>query len=339
MSASSAQGRWFSANLRLFAGLLLMLIVLFTAARFWLVTQVRSAGDATAAELARAYIVGLRFDASVACMLLIPFIVLSYLPWTNPWRGPRARRLYVLGLTLTVATALFLLVAEVEFFREFQTRYNQLAITYLDHPQIVGSMIWYNYPVVRYLLAGLAGAVALYFAFGAAVRWAGRAKARLTARPRSSGRHAALVEILGAAGVVAAIVVGARGGVQSEPLRWGDAFRGQNEFASQMGLNGLWCLFQAARDANNRGDKSKGWDNSFPVAQARDVVRQSLMATGESSTDPADRTDATPGKPRVFGHSTYCFGQAGERRRRDDGKLLGPLLRRRRRAAIVHPGI
>jgi phosphoglycerol transferase MdoB-like AlkP superfamily enzyme len=279
-----------SANLRLFLALAGVLLALFALLRLSLVLQIRGDGDATWGELARAFLLGARFDFSAVCLLLAPVMVFCYVPWTSPWRGPRTRRAFVLALTVLVAVAGFLLVSEVEFFREFQTRYNQLAIRYLDHPEIVLPMIWYNYPVVRYLLAGAAGAAVIYLCLRAVVRWAGRAAAVPPPFGTPAWRRAAVFEVAGGAVVVLAVLFGARGGFQSEPLRWGDAFKGDNEFVSQMSLNGLWCLFQAVRETASRGGEAKGWTDHLSHAEARDVVRGSLLAPGETAADPAGRT-------------------------------------------------
>ncbi|MDB5297692.1 MAG: hypothetical protein JWO31_3675 [Phycisphaerales bacterium] len=275
------------ANLRFFVAFLVVLLGLFSLLRLGLILRVRSPADASWGELARAFVVGLRFDLSTAAYLLLPAVVLCYVPWTAPWRGPQTRRAFLWLATAVVGFAAFVLVAEFEFFKEFQSRYNQLAIRYLDHPEIVGGMAWYNYPVVRYLIGIAALAAVVHLALRAAMVFAYGPPAAAAGPAR---RLSLPVEAAGAAVIGVGLLLGARGGVQAEPLQWGDAFGGDNEFVSQMSLNGLWTLAHAAMDMNNRGREAGGWATQLPADEARRVARQSIFAAGEVAVAPADRT-------------------------------------------------
>ena len=120
----------------LFCLLLLAIVLLqFSLLRAGLVLANRgSAAGTTPAELAGAFLRGLRFDVSTACYLLIPFIVVAHLPRVGLEASPRRRRWFFVALCFVIPVTTFILLAEFEFFREFQTRYNQLAFQYLDQP-------------------------------------------------------------------------------------------------------------------------------------------------------------------------------------------------------------
>jgi arylsulfatase A-like enzyme len=271
----------------LFVAWIVLLVVLFALLRLTLVLRNRGPGDGSSAQVLPALGVGLRFDLAAACYMAIPVMPLCYVPWTSPGRGPGTRQAFLWGATLFVAAAALLLVCELEFFREFHSRYNQLAIRYLDHPQIVGGMVWYNYPVVRYVAGALLLAVAVHLGLRLALRWA---------YPHPPGgspnvdRPSVRAEALGGIAVFGAIVLGCRGGLQSEPLAWGDAFHSENEFTNQMSLNGVWCLGQAVRDSTGRGTHAGGWAKHMPAPEARDVARRMIVAPGERLLDPAGRT-------------------------------------------------
>jgi phosphoglycerol transferase MdoB-like AlkP superfamily enzyme len=282
-AVAARPGRQVPPKVLFFVAWVLLLLVLFAALRLGLILRNRGPGDGTWGQILPAFWVGLRFDFATACYMAIPVMGLCYLPWTSPGTSPRTRRVFLWVATVFVAVVALLLVCEFEFFREFHSRFNQLAVRYLDQPQIVGGMVWYNYPVVRYVGGWLLLAIALHVALRLVLRhtWPLTAGA-----PRTSVR----AEAIGGALVAATIVLGCRGGVQGEPLAWGDAFRSDNEFTNQMSLNGAWCLGQALRDSFGRGAHAGGWAGRMPAQEARDVARRMVVAGRERLLDPAGRT-------------------------------------------------
>jgi phosphoglycerol transferase MdoB-like AlkP superfamily enzyme len=248
--------------------------------RLGLILFNRGSDEATWREVLPSFLTGLRFDLATACYLAIPLMLVGYIPWTS---GPRARRVVLWSATVVISVLAFLLICEFEFFREFQSRFNQLAIRYFDHPTTVGGMIWYHYPVVRYVAGWLVLATAIHFGLRLVFRW-GYYQSDDT--PPTS----VLAEVVGGVIVCIAIVVGCRGGLKGEPLAWGDAFHSDNEFTNQMSLNGLWCLGQAIRDSFSRGTTASGWSGHMPDAEAWQVVRGMLVAPGERLIDAGSRT-------------------------------------------------
>ena len=294
--------------------LALLLFGLFALLRLGLILRVRAPGDATWPQLARAFIVGMRFDSSVIAMLLTPVLLVCYLPWTSPWAGPKRRRIFIALLTLVFTIVSLISMAEYEFFNEFQSRFNQLAIRYMDHPEIVFGMVWYNYPVWKYLLAVAVLALVIYSAIRLAMRWSaplpppaiavdseaempGTVASESAASPASIPiRHShgtpsqIALEIGCLVLLIGGLVTAARGGFQTEPLQWGDAFGGDNEFVSQMSLNGIWSLGHAALDSLDRDREAGGWQHAMAPAEAHRIAREMLLAPGEQPIDPDHRT-------------------------------------------------
>ena len=102
-------------------------------------------------DLGRAFLVGLRFDLIIACILGLPLVLALLLPG-----GLGTRRLALWWVGVTGAITLFAGVAELEFYREFHTRLNSIAFHYMmEDSATVTSMIWNGFPVVRYLLLWL----------------------------------------------------------------------------------------------------------------------------------------------------------------------------------------
>jgi len=161
--------------------------------------------------LLKSFWVGSRFDLAISSYLLIPLLLLLILL-------PSYRRLLLSGFTLIVGTLLFMGVAEVEFYREFESRFNNLVFEYLGHPKIVAGMLWDGYPVLRYALLWIVLAAVLAASIGFFYRLFLRAQ-----RPVATSRQS-LLRIMGTVVALTLMIFFSRGGFGSSPLRWGDAF-------------------------------------------------------------------------------------------------------------------
>lgn len=263
-----------------FLGLFVVLLIYFSLMRVGLVIRTHdSASEFTWRELARCLLTGARFDIAVLCYLLLPFIIVAHLPKIGLAESGRNRRRFVRVFVPIVAVMTFLLLAEYEFFHEFQTRYNQLAFDYLEHGKTVGGMLWYNYPVIRYVLlcAGITGLLWLAIRF------------LLKRCFRSDGvttwKDAWVLAVL-----VPLMVIGMRGGLQGEPLRWGNACTSNNEFLNQMGLNGLFALGYAAKDHFRIKSLHGTWTHRTSPAEARGIARELVMGAGDKLIKPDERT-------------------------------------------------
>ena len=99
--------------------------------------------------------VGLVFDLIAAGWLLLPHaLYLTLLPerwFTGPWQ----RRLIAVVTGAVLFGWLFVEVAELFFFAEFDGRFNFVAADYLIYPTEVSENIWQSYPT-GWILAGIA---------------------------------------------------------------------------------------------------------------------------------------------------------------------------------------
>lgn len=256
-------------EVRFIAALYLLLAILFAALRFVLLLRNGVlAENIPAAVLAQSFLVGLRFDLAVASYLLIPLLlVLVFLPGRSKgWVLP--------PFALLVGGLLFLGVAEAEFYREFESRFNTLVFEYLGHPVIVGGMIWDGYPVLRYS----ALALALIAAFGGVLWWLNR---RLL-----QGREPAPLRFRTAGALLALtlMVFASRGGFASEPLRWGDAFFSEEPFANHLALNGLFTLGRAGWDKTY--SRQSFWVKALPPGEAQEITRRMVTLADEEPVRP-----------------------------------------------------
>lgn len=250
-------------------------IVLFQLMRLLLIAATDAhRGDATNGLLAQAALHGLRFDAAIAAWLVIPF-ALWWIWRTAPQQGEK--RGSVVFFLLSSLIGIFALVAEVEFYKEFQMRLGPLAFEYFstnqEHNATVAGMVWHGYPVVRWTLFCLAvwalfawPSLRLFRVDGASHGW------------RTKGMSTLLF--------VAATVLAIRGGVGAAPLRWGDAFFSQNAYANQMTMNGLWAVVDTARHASKDSGESRKWKRHMKADEAIEILRDVVLLPGEKLVDP-----------------------------------------------------
>ncbi|KHL72291.1 membrane protein, partial [Pseudomonas putida] len=248
-------------------------------------------GDTPYSTVAEGLFNGLRFDLRVVVYLSIPLLLATLSPWAMARRG-----LFRLWLTLTSSVVMFLGLMELDFYREFHQRLNGLVFQYIkEDPKTVMSMLWYGFPVVRYLLAWLFGTWLLSLLF--------KGIDRLTRGVGGSGvtvqrsvapwyhRLAVFMVIL----LVA--VVAARGTLrQGPPMRWGDAFTTDSNFVNQLGLNGTLTLIDAAKSRFGE-DRANVWKPVLEQQLATQTVREQLLTDSDTLVDAdeaAVRRDFVP---------------------------------------------
>ena len=238
-------------------------------------------------DIIKPFIVGLRFDLATACYLLLPFTVLAYLPFLSLDRSARMRRWFYWTFLAVLGVCSYLLLAEYEFFHEFQVRFNQVFVAYLDQPATVGGMIWNGYPVARYTAAWLIAMLAMALV----LRWLmrrmfGGPDAPVTPLKARYIVGESLCIIIAATG----LVFGLRGGFQSTPLRWGDAFKSDNDVVNQLSLNGLYTLGRTVSDNVFRHDASDEWAARLGTEAATALAREMVVSESDRLLDAADST-------------------------------------------------
>jgi phosphoglycerol transferase MdoB-like AlkP superfamily enzyme len=81
-------------------------------------------------------------------------------------------------------------------------------------------------------------------------------------------------------------VIAARGTLrQGPPLRWGDAYTTESNFANTLGLNGTLTLIAAAKSRMSE-DRDNIWKATLPQPQAQQTVRDMLLTANDKLVDP-----------------------------------------------------
>ncbi|WP_025995272.1 LTA synthase family protein [Pseudomonas viridiflava] len=272
----------------------LALMVMYTLLRIGLLVYNREMiGDTPASTFIEALFNGMRFDLRLTVYLLIPLMLSLFSA-----RAMAARGFFRFWLTLVGSITLFFGLMEMDFYREFHQRLNGLVFQYVkEDPKTVLSMLWYGFPVVRYLLAWAVVTWLLSLVFKGIDR---------VTRPRNalSGGGAGTRSIapwymrIGVFFLVLIVaVICARGTLrQGPPLRWGDAYTTESNFANQLGLNGTLTLITAAKSRMSE-DRDNIWKATLPQADAQLTVREMLLTSHDKLVEPdiaAVRRDFTP---------------------------------------------
>jgi phosphoglycerol transferase MdoB-like AlkP superfamily enzyme len=228
------------------------------------------------------FLVGSRFDCLVTSQLVLPLLAWLLLPVLGWQYSPRIVRWIPLSLTLLWSPVLFLAMAEWQFYGEFQDRFNNLAIQYLNEsPSIVLSMLWHGFPLAQYCGIGVLMAVLLYYCLKLLLRRSGLPGTftwkRYTARVLAPGLL-----------LVIFLVIGARGTIrQGPPLRWGDAYFSDYVAANQLALNGIFTLSRTIQKRNSN-IRASAWNKTMPADRALSKTRELVLQPGDRLLAPAE---------------------------------------------------
>jgi phosphoglycerol transferase MdoB-like AlkP superfamily enzyme len=141
----------------------------------------------------RALAVGEVYDVTVALWLMLPLVMYLTLASAR-WLGRRVNRVLLhAAVTAGFAGLLFVAVAEVLFFSEFDGRFNFVALDYLIYPTEVVTNIWESYPTAWILLGIAAVSFVIALVVRRPVRSAIEAKTPLKARLAIGGAYATLL--------------------------------------------------------------------------------------------------------------------------------------------------
>ena len=231
-------------------------------------------------QLAKVLQIGLKFDARLTLLTLLPPAVLG---WIGPCSlvGGRVGR-WLWSVYLGVAVGLTFLTYEVDFghFAYLHARINAQVLDLLRDTLTSLQMVWETYPVVWGTL-GLAAVVAGYLAV---FRWLVRREQARSVAPTRRWRKAAVV-----GAVVAAWVFGIWGKAQWYPLRWSDAYFATDVWSPALGLNPVLNL------ADTLKNKSRGFDKAATREYYAEVA--SYLGVDHPDPDGLSLRREAPGRP------------------------------------------
>ena len=195
--------------------------------------------------------VGVRFDLRLAILLMLPVMLLAWLPVWNSIRSAVLR--WVGRVYLIVALAIVLLMYIIDFghYAYLGVRLNASALKFIADAQISQQMLWETYPVVWITLAWLA---LLILTVGALI-----GLERITF-DRPSIRIGLWSRIWGSALMTVLVLVAILGrytniNLQNPvPLRWNDAFVFGDSQLGALGLNPVLFFVDTLKVGQERYD-------------------------------------------------------------------------------------
>ena len=269
---------FFPPRIVIFFGLAFLLsmvyLTLFRVA--FLVKHAGLSAGIPASTLLTSFVIGARFDAVVLSYILIPLVMLSFLPVVGIDRL-RASRVVIISIFVTcMGIVCFLSLVDIEYFGEMGTRLSHWALEYLDQP----GMVWYTmksgYPLTFYLL--LWGAITCVFALLVII--AGR-KLLGKSRGENPGARAGYFVLC-----LALLFLGARGRWELAPLDWGLAYFSPHGFANQLALNGVYTLGKSYWDDHlETREQSAQRFHFYPFPEALSTVQSQLVRPEERLSD------------------------------------------------------
>ncbi|MCU7958666.1 MAG: LTA synthase family protein [gamma proteobacterium symbiont of Bathyaustriella thionipta] len=225
-------------------------------------------------DIARALLIGIRFDLIIVSYIFLPLAFALLLP-----DGLGKRKLVSIYLLFLLGVSFFAGVVELDFYHEFHNRLNGIAVQYLkEDPATVISMLWNGFPVITYLILWML----LLTAYGSGLWFF----AKKTSVP-SKNTQALWLRISLALPVFLLLVIGARGATirSGPPLRWGDAFQSDYLFANHLALNSTYTLLKAIQE-NFKEKKSDVWLHAMPLQEALNNSRKMLLSGRETLLNP-----------------------------------------------------
>lgn len=251
-------------------------IVLFAIARGLLLQHNKAlVAEIPWRDILTSFGVGFRFDLIMTCYALVPLVLAMLLPW-----GLGRRRWCIVWLGALAFVYSFLAVLELDFYGEFHARLNSLVFQYIkEDPKTVVSMLWYGFPVLRYL--ALVGVLTI------ATIWALRGVDRATRSPVDGLREVYWQRLAVALVLILCTAAAARGTFRSgPPLRWADAYKTHHLFTNHLALNGSFTLLKAWRQELKSASKHNPWLKSMPPEQALGLVRSRLLGPRDELLQP-----------------------------------------------------
>ena len=262
-----------SRSVRILVWNVLLAVLVMGALRLAFLAVFQSPADEleTSALLQSLYL-GFKFDLRLALLLNLPFALLMHIPALDPFRRPRARRLWV-GY-FGVAGALLGILYGVDFghYGYLEARVDASVLRYLFDPRESFGVVWESYPLLSGLLA--VGCAAASYAF---LLNRSFARGREAAAPRPLAARIAFASLF-----IALYAFGIYGKLSWYPLRWSDAFFSTHSFASALSLNPV--LYFAETFANR--------DIDFDPAAVQKHYASLASYLGVSDPD-AERVDFT----------------------------------------------
>jgi len=221
-------------NIRYLALVMLFFLVIFAFIRGLLLWRyIDLAQGIDAGTMIKAFFVGLRFDLTVTGYLVAPVALIGLLPRIGFSSSRITRRISTIYLTIVSISAFFLNIVDLEFFGQFNTRLNHLALQWWDTPEMVLQMLWESFSLPLYLLFTLILVVGIYLVL--------RLISKVTFNREEKMKWYWQLAIYPLA--LGLLFLAIRGRISKwSPINWGVAYYSPYNFTNQLALNSCFTF-------------------------------------------------------------------------------------------------
>jgi phosphoglycerol transferase MdoB-like AlkP superfamily enzyme len=218
--------------------------------------------------LVESFLVGLRFDMVITCYVIAPFFIVGNMPLFELFSRKLFRNILFIPLITLFIIVYFLTLVDIEFFRQFNSRLNYFAVSWLDTPFFVIKMIWEMYPVVWYL----------FFFTLAMIGFVILVKKILKKIDRFNYKPNLMLRTLYFFIFSFLVFLGMRGRIHHKsPIRWGNAYFSDYNFANQMALNPVFtfgnAIIENIETKNQKGIELKFYSISDAVKHTQELLK------------------------------------------------------------------
>lgn len=209
--------------LRWIFSVVLLLLIIMSISRLIIFWRFNPPGKAFSGS---AFILGLRYDARVVCIIGLAMMLLCALPFLNPFKNYKAR--YFWNILLPFIFIIIVLVSAIDYyhFDYLHQRLNATVLNYVEDAGISFNMMWQSYPLLKI-------SIAIIILFMLARLFFGRLLARYQQQDSFYKRKGSLQYV--AAFLVFGIFI--FGKIGQFPLRWSDAYTLSDDFKANLALN------------------------------------------------------------------------------------------------------
>ncbi len=229
--------------LRWILSVALIFLLVMTVSRLIIFWRFNPPGKAFSGS---AFILGLRYDARVVCIIALVMMLLCAIPVIHPFKNLKAASFW--NVLIPIAFILVILVLAIDYyhFDYLHQRLNASVLNYLEDAGISFNMMWQSYPLLKISIALIMLIVLSRIMFG-------RLLARYQQQYTYYKRKAGLLY------VVTFFVFGIFifGKIGQFPLRWSDAYTLSDDFKANLALNPFQSFLSTLNFRNSSYDIKK----------------------------------------------------------------------------------
>jgi phosphoglycerol transferase MdoB-like AlkP superfamily enzyme len=232
-----------------------------------------------------AFLLGLRYDARISCIVGLSMLLLTALPFVNPFKKKYAISFWNVLLPIVFMVLLITYAIDFYHFDYVHQRLNATILNYIQDAGISYKMMWQTYPLLKIF-------VALVVLMLLAKLFFKKILAKYV-RAEEKNKRAFLYYLVGF--LIMAICI--FGKIGQYPLRWSDAFTLNDDFKANVALNPFQSFFSTLNFRKSTYDLQKVKKGYGLLANYLEVQKQ------DSTTLNFNRnftpTNATNNQPNI----------------------------------------